>query len=134
MLRPFGSQINRMNFGAAAAEQFPARWEAAPLPQSITMRMPSNRTPNRREQVIDIALIQARIHGQRFWSGLDRASFSSKPKDLLLDIVLLVIRQLETGVSENLDAVVLKGIVRRRNHDAGHEVVGAREVGNRPAW
>ncbi len=51
-------------------------------------------------------------------------------EDFLFDEVFFGIGQLEAVVAEDLQAVVLVGIVRSRDHDAGDERTGAREVGH----
>ena len=51
-------------------------------------------------------------------------------KDLAFDLVLNLVRELISVGAKNLDAIVLPGIVRSGDHDAGVEVVHPREIGN----
>ena len=44
--------------------------------------------------------------------------FFKNAKDFFFDLVFFRVRQLETGAREDLDTVVGKGVVRRRNHDS----------------
>ena len=63
---------------------------------------------------------------QMRWVGR-HAGFRGKQRCLLENMFLLV-RQLESGMIDDLDAVIAIRIVRRRNHDAGRKRSGARDV------
>ena len=55
---------------------------------------------------------------------------SQQAEDFLLDEVFFGIGQFEAVVAEDLEAVVLVGIVRGGDNHAGDERTGAREVGD----
>src|SRR5437879_1363446 len=117
---------DRANIGSFAAEQL-RRQPVSGSIAAIGDDLQSNEgTLRRREQILDITLVQALIHIQperlRLYTVLEQA------EDLLFHCVLFGIRQLEAGMAEHFDAVVLIRIVRRRNHHARDELIRARQV------
>ena len=58
------------------------------------------------------------------------ASLLDVGEDVRLDRVLQFVGELVAVGPEDLDAIVLPGIVRGGNHDAGREFIGAGEIGD----
>ena len=81
----------------------------------------------RGRQMFDVLAIQSFIHRQTAWATAGAPDFE-KREQILLEDVLLFIRQLESRMIDDLDPVVAIRIVRRRNHHARRERSGARHV------
>src|SRR5690242_18849746 len=98
---PVGPAENRMDLGSVAAEQFrgqPGCRAIAAIDDDADTVEPDR---NSRKQIVDVALVEPRIHLERFRSGL-YATLVNEPENFLLDPVLLIIRQLKPGVAEDL--------------------------------
>ena len=128
ILRPSGRAANGNHFRAQPAEQFrrePERCAIAAIDGNLHAVQSERRNA---QQEIEVLPAQVVFRGKRQGRGLDTRG--QQAEDLLFDQVLFGIRQLEAVMAEHLQAVVLVRIVRRRNHHAGHERTGAREVGH----
>jgi hypothetical protein len=79
------------------------------------------------QQVLEVLPVQVLIHAICAGAGATPRSSSRK---ISCSMGALRVRQFEAAVGENLDAVVLVRIVRGRDHHAGHERPGARQVGD----
>ena len=82
--------------------------------------------------MLDIFAVQA------FVDRAASAGFGATPdqidEDVALQYVFLLVGQLESGMIDDLDAVVLIRIVRSRNHDAGGERPGSRRRARCRVW
>jgi len=80
------------------------------------------------EEVLKIPRIQPCFDFHHPPGGFD--ALGEQPENDLLNLQFFAVRQLVAGVASDLDAVVLKRIVRGRNHHARHKRIILGEVGD----
>ena len=119
MLRPSGEQWMQCTRAPRRSKSSGARTEAEPFAQSATIVNPSKTSGQRCGQVIHVGAVQARVYRER--RGRRVSSLGEKRKDLFLEQLFLFVRQLIARMTDQLDAVVLIRIVRRRNHHSRRE-------------
>jgi len=82
----------------------------------------------RSREVFDVFAVQAFVNFQM--RRLAAHARFQKSEYVALEHVFVFVRQLESGMIDDLDAVVAIRIVGRRYHDSGRERAGARDVCN----
>ena len=133
MLRPSGAMLSSVTSPPSRRNSSGATAAAAPLAQSATMRNPAERKPRHAvDEKLNVVGLKGSIvldGGQG--SGIGRGNvLRGVMEDLVFHRQLHRVGQLESVAAEELDAVVLPGIVRGRDDHAGMKAMGARQKGH----
>ena len=119
MLRPSGASWIAVTRAPARWRARGPIWNAAPLPASRSTGRPVEVLRHAGLQTRDVSRDEARIGVRRRGRGLGRSRCPSGFDELLLEVLLFGVGPLAPVGAEDLDAVVLVGIVRGRDRDTG---------------
>ena len=131
MLRPSGVTPIASTSNPSCAKSAGASGAVAPFAQSTTMRRSGERPGGLQDLAAGAERNAAADAPCDRVRGGDPSALPEPPRRIgnqRLDRRLELLGQLLAGAAEHLDAVVFVGIVRRGDHDAGIEALGARQI------
>ena len=127
---PIGGAVNDVRLQAAAREDLRRQRARGPI-GAVNHGMETLRAGNGMGKRLHVGLAQMLIARNRKTAGNGRRKrmmFFEQSKDFGFNLQLDFVRQLVAITAENFNAIVLPGIVRRGDHDAGGKSQRASEI------